>query len=436
MDHSFDQFPRYDNPPQDERVRGLLCSDNKGKMQIIAPEMAMVDPSPIRKSTARSITSLPPEETSSVCAIPGYYGLPTVVHEALKHEAQVALATEKPGEYVKATGAQIHQLCQSHVSFEASFAQELTITPLDKKNDEDQILRAVESFTMRRIQDRLDETLHIPPLPEAARRIIELQQNPNHDLQDLVRIIETDPSISAKIMSWANSAMYSRGQPSKTLSDAIMRVLGFDLVFNMALGMAIGATLSLPKDQIRGACPYWVEAVYRAAAMEGLAHQIRAQDRPEPGTCYLAGLLSNFGTLVLGHVFPPQYETICRLREANPQLSQSMVDEYVLELSREVVAATLFELWELPDEVVTAVRYQNLPDYHGDDEVFAHLLAIANQIVDQPMTAESPLSIDLETTQIADELGISEANLNDVATTIVGSQAEFWGLAQGMTTTG
>ena len=146
------------------------------------------------------------------------------------------------------------------------------------------------------------------PLPEAARRIIELQADPDFDLSDLVKIIETDPAIATRIMGWANSALYATPTPIKTLTDAIMRVLGFDAVFNMALGFAIGSTLNLPKSEVSGASSYWLDDVYTAATMESSAHQMDPSDRPNPGTCYLVGLLANFGTLIVGHVFPPLFE--------------------------------------------------------------------------------------------------------------------------------
>ena len=373
-------LPRFDNPPDAAKVRALLCEDPQGQVQVIAPQRALVDPDPICQTTARELRSLPVAEDEPVCAIPGFYGLPSVVHDGLKHEPELALATETPDEYVRVTGAELHTMCSSHASFETQFCQTLVPTPANAHGDEQDILAAVDEFTARRIQARLDETLHIPPLPEAARRIIALQQDPDYDLSDLVKIIETDPSLSARIMGWANSALYALSSPAKSLDDAIMRVLGFDMVFNMALGMAIGATLNVPKAHVSGASPYWLDAVYTAATMEALAHQT-TNEKPNPGTCYLAGLLANFGTLVLGHVFPPQYETICRLQEANPDIHHTYVDQHVLKLNREIIAASLLELWELPDEVTTAMRFQYVEDYWGEHQTYVNLLTLSQALL-------------------------------------------------------
>ena len=371
-------LPVYDHPPRDVRVRALLCEDSAGRMHIIAPEKALVDPDLIGQTTGRTLRSLPPAQEEPLCAIPGFYGLPTVIHSGLLKANALALATETPGRYVRVTGAELHQMSRSVRSFEIQFGERLTPIPSVTDDDQQQIRCAVDKFTTRRIEARLDETLHIPPLPEAARQIISLQQNPDFDLSDLVQIIETDPGLTARLMGWANSALYAPPTPAKTVNDAIMRVLGVDIVFNMALGMAIGASLNLPSTEVAGANPYWLTAVYNAATMEALAQHIESPDPPNPGTCYLVGLLANFGTLVAGHVFPPQYEKICRLQEANPQIHHAHIDQHVLSVNRETIAATLLELWELPDEVTTAMRFQSVKAYRGEHHTYVRLLQLSH----------------------------------------------------------
>ncbi len=425
-------LPPYPNPPAAHRVRGLLCTDDKGRMQVVAPETALVDPEPIRSSTARNVRSLPPEESAAVCAIPGFYGLPSVVDSTIKAEPTLALATETPGQYVRASGTQISQMCLSHASFDTTFCRDLISTPSDPSRDEQNILHAVDNFTSRRIAARLDETLHIPPLPEAAQRIIALQQDPQYDLSDLVQIIETDPAIAARIMGWANSPFYGAGKSPRDLNDAIMRVLGFDLVFNMALGMAIGASLNLPESHVSGASPYWLRAAYTAATMEALAHQFEPpQRRPEPGLCYLAGLLSNFGTLVVGHVFPPQYDTICRIEEANPQLSHTYVDQYVLNVNREVIAATLLEQWGLPGAISSAVRNQYVTDCEKDTP-YPQLLGFTHKLLQYTRADDSGADVPPPPEQLLEQgegLGLSRAGVLQVVEVINGSQEALWEMA-------
>ncbi|XOV83775.1 MAG: HDOD domain-containing protein [bacterium] len=424
MDTPVDQMPPYPNPPGEHRVRALFCADSKGQIQVVAPEIALVDPEPIRISTARDVRHVPQAEDASICAIPGFYGFPSIVDSQLKEQPLVALATEVPGQYVRATGAQLHQMCLNHASFETQFTCKLKGTPVSRDQDQQDIHRAVQTFTTRRIEARLDETLAIPPLPETAQRIIALAEDPMCDLSDMVTIIESDPAIAARIMGWANSAFYGTPTPSKTLNDAIMRVLGFDMVFNMALGMAIGASLNLPESHVSGASPYWLDAVYSAATVEALSRQAAKGKQINPGTGYLTGLLSNFGTLVVGHVFPPQYANICRIQEANPNVGYPEIDQHVLQVNREVLAATLLELWDLPTEITTAIRFQNVGGYIGEHQDYVALLRLA-----QDLLCYGPDGLHADSSDTALQMGISAQAIADVADVILSAQNELSDLA-------
>ena len=152
MSDDISELPIYENPPQHERVRGLICADDQGQIQVIAPEQALVDPRPIEAATARALRSMQAEQSVTVSAIPGYYGLRSVVHSDLKSRDNLALATETPGRYVRATGNQLKQLCLVHASFDAEFCEQLRGTPQCPDNDEADIVRAVESFTARRVE--------------------------------------------------------------------------------------------------------------------------------------------------------------------------------------------------------------------------------------------------------------------------------------------
>lgn len=83
--------------------------------------------------------------------------------------------------------------------------------------------------------------------------------------------METDPPLAAQVISWAVSPYYAAPGKIRSVEDAIVRVLGFDLVINLALGLSLGKGLALPKDQPRHRTPYWQQAIYTAALIEGLA---------------------------------------------------------------------------------------------------------------------------------------------------------------------
>ena len=104
-------------------------------------------------------------------------------------------------------------------------------------------------------------------------------------------------------------------------------------------------------------------------------------ERPIFGLAYLGGLLHNFGYLVLAQVFPPHFKLVCRSLEANPHLDSSMIEHFLLGVTREQIAAELMQNWGMPDEVCLAIRNQKNPGYDGPHAVYSKLLWLSRQLL-------------------------------------------------------
>jgi len=379
-------------------VRSLVVEHPAGLIQLLAPLDGLVDLEQLGRSLGQRLRVRIPtqlEETFSVCAVPGTQAAPVILEETLGNARRIALATGDGGYYL---------LEQQDLSRLIGRANPLPVAwkafcqPLPESAEvqganpsRQQIHASLSRFTELRVQQRLDETLHIPPLPEAARRIVALESDPDHDLADLTAIIETDASLAARIMGWANSAYYGLSTQVSSLDEAIMRVLGFEKVKGLALGLALSGQLNLPAAHVRGVSPYWLSSVYSAATMEALVGLLPVAERPPAGLAYLAGLLSNFGTLVLGHVFPPHYARICMLQESNRHLPHAYLDQSVLGLTRDVLCASLLESWQLPEPVTDAVRYQNSLQVPGAHASLTHLLQLTHQLLASRGVGDYPL---------------------------------------------
>jgi len=193
------------------------------------------------------------------------------------------------------------------------------------------------------------------------------------------------------VVSWAASPYYAAPGKIKSVHDAIVRVLGFDLVLNLALGLALGKSLNLPKDAPKGFTPYWQQAVYAATAVESLVGCIPAEHRPTIGLSYLTGLLHNFGFLLLAEVFPPHFSSYCRFQEANPRLSYTVIERHLLGITRDQLAGWLMRLWTLPDEVSIGLRYQNEADYAGPHSAYANLMFVGMRLLRRHGIGSAPL---------------------------------------------
>ena len=78
------------------------------------------------------------------------------------------------------------------------------------------------------------DSKHLPTLPAAAVRLVELSKSPETTIQDLRKVIQTDPVISAKVLAAANSSFFGLRCEVTSLDKAAL-LLGPSLLTAIAL---------------------------------------------------------------------------------------------------------------------------------------------------------------------------------------------------------
>lgn len=421
-------------------ARSVLLQDAMGRVQVVIAADSLLDLKAVNRQLGRELHATSREELAKFCqshslqtvpALPKIAGLLTLVDKALLDRNDLLLDSGNEEQLLHLNRAEFQHVLEDAIICDIS----VPLVPLEKEDvsskDVDQILSAVRNFTHLRIKQRLEETLELPPLSDTAQRIIKLRVNPNADISDLAQIVETDPSLAAQVVSWAASPYYSAPGKIKSIHDAIVRVLGFDMVLNLALGLALGKTMTIPKEGPHGALPYWQQAVYMAATIEGLVTAIPRDQRPSFGMAYLCGLLHNFGFLILAEVFPPHYQAFCQLADANPHITHQAIERHLIGVTREQLASTLMSLWSMPEEVVVALRQQNNPDCQGEYAVYAKLIFVAQRLLHQAGIGQGP-KLEIPERLFA-ELYLDEAKAKATVANIIESESELKHIALQLT---
>jgi HD-like signal output (HDOD) protein/prolyl-tRNA editing enzyme YbaK/EbsC (Cys-tRNA(Pro) deacylase) len=373
------------------KVQAVLLADAVGALMVLFPQSQLLDLNRLAELTGRKLTAVPLDRVAKMlgkhqlAVLPGLPILtssPCLYDEQLMRQPTLLISSGEPGVLLELSTEDFRKMLTKGSA--GSFGEPLSkIRPnLDRPADDGkEIIQAVQNFTARRIQQRLESTIEIPPLAETAQKIIKLRVDPNATIDDITGVVETDPALAAQVVSWAASPYYASPGKIRSVEDAISRVLGFDLVINLALGLALGKTLSLPKDHPQHATPYWHQSIYVAAVIEGLTRAMPRANRPEAGLTYLAGLLHNFGYLLLAHVFPPHFSLICRHLEVNPHLQHDFVEQHLLGISREQMGAWLMRYWDMPEELSNALRFQHDPHYTGEHAAYANLVCLSIRLL-------------------------------------------------------
>ncbi|MDX1341937.1 MAG: HDOD domain-containing protein [Reinekea sp.] len=378
-----------------ERAEVCLLGDDKGLVQVFVSSNAIVHIDKIRAITGRDLKPLSVEEINRLKNKVGVQTLPafddfiqadTIIDENLFNTARIFVHTGNSDFLMALKDASAMK--RKDDTRVMDIATPLPYTDIEYElslfdHDRDEINSAVTKFTALRIKQRLEETLEVPPLPDTAQAIIRLRVDPDANIDKLSQIVERDPSLAAQVVSWASSSYYSAPGSIKSVQDAIVRVLGYDLVMNLALGLSLGKTLELPEEQDNGNASYWTQAVYVAACVGALVSAIPREFRPGFGLSYLSGLLHNFGYLILAHAFKPHFETTNEMISLNRHIEHQHIEKHVLGITRDQIASNLMHSWNMPGEVTMGIRYQSDPQYLGVNSDQAHLIYLANHLLQE-----------------------------------------------------
>jgi len=255
----------------------------------------------------------------------------------------------------------------------------------------------IESDSVSAVERRIERVYELPPMPELGRRILALQSDSNAGVQQLAKIVQLDPSLAAQVIRYASSSYYGYAGRITNIHEAITRVLGYDMVLNLALGLAAGRSFRIPEDGPLGLARFWEHAVCSAVLVKKLGAILPNTTRPSAGLCYLCGLLHDFGILLLGYLFPPEFKLLNNMASANPGRSVSELEccllgmgqaRDMLAMGHARVGAWLMQAWKMPEELRTTLLEHHNADYRGAHEVPVHLVQLADFIY--PHMAELP----------------------------------------------
>ena len=213
----------------------------------------------------------------------------------------------------------------------------------------------------------------MPAFPKSVQRVLELTRDVNTMPKDLVEVIDKDPVLTVKILKVVNSAYYSLPKQITSVGHSVV-YLGFNTIKNLALSIA--AIGMLPKTNEAGfdGQQYLLHSLATAAIAKQLALKV---DDADPMDCFIAGLLHDFGKVVLAQFMPKEFRVaLDASQQQGTSLHLALRD--VIGVDHAVVGAMLVEKWRFAPKLIETIRHQYGPEL-ADSDMIACVFA-ANQI--------------------------------------------------------
>jgi putative nucleotidyltransferase with HDIG domain len=208
-------------------------------------------------------------------------------------------------------------------------------------------------------QELVAKVKNLPPVPNAALRLIGLLDKADTENDDIVQAIRFDNVLTAKLLRACNSPYFGFSEPISSVDQAVL-VLGHQQILHIVLTLAFGSTMavSLP-GYAAESCALWQHSLTTAMAAEVVANA-GLEVNVESSVAFTAGLLHDFGKLVVGQVIDAPLQAAIQGRMTDG-LSRVAAEHEILGTDHAEVGACLLKSWNLPDEVVEAVANHHRP---------------------------------------------------------------------------
>jgi len=216
------------------------------------------------------------------------------------------------------------------------------------------------------LRTAIGQIKELPPLPGVAAKIMKLAADPLADSKKLAAIVELDPLLTTQVIRWASSSLYGYKGKISSVQDAINRVLGYQFVFDLVLGLSALSPLKAPADGVIGTRCFWTQALASTHLMKGCNELLPVEQRIEPQTVFFVALMHNIGFPLLGDQFKNEFEMLSTLIKANPSLSLAKLENFAFGVNHCELGYWLLTNWNMPSAVIDVVYHHHNPHYRGD----------------------------------------------------------------------
>jgi HD-like signal output (HDOD) protein len=207
--------------------------------------------------------------------------------------------------------------------------------------------------------DQVKAANSLPSPKGVGLKVMQLCQQEEVSLQDLVKLLQSDPVLAGRIIRIANSLSRNRSRPIASVTKEVLILIGVHAVRQVVLGISLVTSC---KD---GACMnfdyarFWSHSVAMACAAQALSNVITVAPVAE---MFTLGLLANIGRLGLASVRPQAYSALLAQHSSLPPHGLMQAETELFGFSHVSLAVAMLSDWQIPRLFVDAVAFHHAPE--------------------------------------------------------------------------
>lgn len=196
----------------------------------------------------------------------------------------------------------------------------------------------------------------IPPLSPVATRILSLTADEQTSPKDIVRLVETDPALTARLLSMLGRAE-TGVRPGAINLDNAVRLLGFKSIRHVTLALKVQEAFGLGESDHEKGSPFdrlafWKHCLAVACAAQELAKV--ANPAIDIHEAFVCGLLHDLGKIALHTAMPKSYAKVV-LQADELRSDIGAIERRLLGADHSVAGHRLAKRWGLPQRLIDCI---------------------------------------------------------------------------------
>jgi putative nucleotidyltransferase with HDIG domain len=260
--------------------------------------------------------------------------------------------------------AMLRLILSGYTEMEASFravpvAHQFLLKPCDPDALRIAIHRAtslVEVLDSKMLTSLVGSLQDLPSVPRVFAELRTALVDPETSIDHVVKIVEQDVAICAKVLQLVNSAFFGVTREVSDIRTAVS-YLGTSILQNLVLSLEAFRSFE-PKKPVQG---FSLDLFHRHAQHAAKIAAAITEDRKVTSVAVGAALLHDIGMLVIAERAPEHFARSLS-GACQEKVPLFVIEEQLIGVSHAEVGAYLLSLWGLPAPMVEAVAHHHHPN--------------------------------------------------------------------------
>lgn len=220
---------------------------------------------------------------------------------------------------------------------------------------------------------RLQNISQLPTIPKVITELSKLFNNPSTSITQLSNVIEKDQALTLRVLSVANSPLYGIQREINSLHAAIL-ILGNQELRSIVTALGIKSSFKMTSSDNFNFYEFWLHSMVVGIAAKRITKELGFNF---DGDSFIAGILHDFGLLVLHEFLQDSYEEI--LLFASEYNIDILEAEYkVLGLSHQEIGNFLAKKWSLTSTLNDSLTFHHRPTESVKNNYLTSIIHIAD----------------------------------------------------------